>query len=89
MNTFPLTIVTPQGVLYRGEVQRLIVRTIAGDIGILAKHIDCIQVLGQGAATLLEANGHYQYAQCLSGFLRIADNQATLISPSFAWAEKN
>ena len=51
MSTFPLKIVTPDGLIFDGEAERLIVRTIAGDMAILARHINCVAPLGMGRAT--------------------------------------
>ena len=47
MNTFSLTIVTPDGLLFEGKAEELIVRTTSGDLGILAGHINCVAPLGQ------------------------------------------
>ena len=38
MSTFPLRIGTPDGLLYEGEVARLVCRTINGDLAILPRH---------------------------------------------------
>ena len=36
MTAFPLTIVTPDGVQFDGQAEQLIVRTVSGDMGVLA-----------------------------------------------------
>ena len=38
MRTFPLRIGTPDGLLFEGEVQRIVCRSITGDLAILAGH---------------------------------------------------
>ena len=38
MKPFPLKIVTPDGLQFEGQAEELIVRTITGDMGILAGH---------------------------------------------------
>ncbi len=38
MSTFPLRIGTPDGLLYEGNVERVVCRTISGDLAILADH---------------------------------------------------
>ncbi|MBR4305519.1 MAG: ATP synthase F1 subunit epsilon, partial [Ruminiclostridium sp.] len=38
MTPFRLKILTPEGVVYDGEVEMLTVRTTVGDKGILARH---------------------------------------------------
>ena len=37
--TFPLKIVTPDGLIFDGQADKLIVRTTTGDVAILARHI--------------------------------------------------
>ena len=51
MRSFPLKIVTPDGLLYDGQAEELIVRTTSGDMGILAGHISCVAPLGMGRTT--------------------------------------
>ena len=40
MSTFHLRISTPDGLQFEGEVERLRVRMIDGDVSILARHSD-------------------------------------------------
>ena len=40
--TFPLKIVTPDGLIFDGQAEKLIVRTSTGDRAILARHIDAV-----------------------------------------------
>ena len=53
MNTFSLTIVTPDGLRYEGQAEELIVRAVSGDMGILAGHIDITTALGSGEARVV------------------------------------
>ena len=50
MATFHLQIVTPDRMVFDGEAQSIILRTINGDICILANHIDYAAPLGIGEA---------------------------------------
>ena len=63
MTSFPLKIVTPDGLAFSGEAEELIVRTTTGDMGILAGHINCVAPLGMGRATIL-VDGQKRYAAC-------------------------
>ena len=38
MSTFPLRVGTPDGLLYEGDVARVVCRTISGDLAILPGH---------------------------------------------------
>ena len=87
MSTFPLKIVTPDGLIFDGEAERLIVRTIAGDMAILARHINCVAPLGMGRATVVDAEGNRRYAACIGGMLSVVDGNVTLVPTTFEWAE--
>ena len=86
MSSFPLKIVTPDGLIFDGQAEKLIVRTITGDMAVLARHINCVAPLGMGRATL-EANGERRYAACIGGMLSVVDGEVTLVPTTFEWAE--
>ena len=86
MNQFPLRIVTPDGLLYDGNAEELIVRTTTGDLGILAGHMNCVAPLGMGKATVL-IDGKKRYAACIGGVLSMMDGKATLVATTFEWAD--
>ena len=87
MNTFPLKIVTPDGVHFDGLAEELIVRTTTGDIGILAGHINCVAPLGMGQAMII-VDGVRRYAACIGGMLSVVDNNVTLVPTTFEWSDQ-
>lgn len=87
MSTFPLKIVTPDGLIFDGEAERLIVRTTEGDMAILARHIDCVAALGMGRATVVDAAGNRRYAACIGGMLSVVEGEVNLVPTTFEWAE--
>lgn len=87
MNTFSLKIVTPDGLVFDGEARHLTVRTIGGDMGIRAQHMNCVAPLGMGRATLVDAAGSHRHAACMGGMLSVLNGRATLIPTTFEWAE--
>lgn len=87
MNTFPLKIVTPDGLIFDGEAQRIIVRTIEGDMAVMARHINCVVPLGMGRATLIDADGNRRYAACIGGMLSVQNGEVSLVPTTFEWAE--
>ena len=87
MNSFSLRIVTPDGLLYDGNAEELIVRTTTGDLGILAGHINCVAPLGMGRATVV-IDGSKRYAACIGGMVSMMDGQVTLVPTTFEWADK-
>ena len=86
MNSFPLKIVTPDGLVFDGQAEELIVRTTTGDIGILAGHINCVAPLGMGRATVI-TDGARRYAACIGGMVSVLDGVVTLVPTTFEWAE--
>ncbi len=87
MTGFPLKIVTPDGLLYDGMAEELIVRTTTGDLGLLAGHINCVAPLGMGQATLV-MDGRKRYAACIGGMVSVVNGSVTLVPTTFEWAEK-
>ena len=87
MNTFPLKIVTPDGLLFDGEAQRIIVRTSEGDIAVMARHINCVAPLGMGRATVVDAEGNRRYGACIGGLLSVQNGEVSLVPTTFEWAE--
>ena len=87
MSVFSLKIVTPDGLLFDGEAERLIVRTTEGDIAILAKHINCVAALGMGMATVVDSEGQRRNAACIGGMLSVQNDNVTLVPTTFEWAE--
>ena len=85
MSSFPLKIVTPDGLIFDGEAERLIVRSTTGDLAIMAHHINYVTPLGMGKATVI-ANGKRREAACIGGML--VDGSVTLVPTTFERAEK-
>lgn len=86
MTSFPLKIVTPDGMQFDAPAEELIVRTTTGDMGILAGHINCVAPLGMGRATIV-AGGTRRYAACIGGMVSVVGGKVTLMPTTFEWAE--
>ena len=87
MTPFNLKIVTPDGLIYDGQAEKLVVRTTGGDVCILARHLDYVAPLGMGMA-VVEANGRRRNAACIGGMLSVKAGEVTLVPTTFEWAEK-
>ena len=77
MSTFPLKIVTPDGLIYDGQAERLIVRSTTGDLAIMARHINYVTSLGMGKATVI-ADGKRREAACIGGMLSVVNGEEQL-----------
>ena len=87
MTSFPLKIVTPDGLEFEGMAEEVVVRTTSGDMGILAGHINCVAPLGMGRATFI-INGQKRYAACIGGILSVSNGVVTLVPTTFEWADE-
>ena len=87
MNLYPLQIVTPAGLYYDGQVQRLIIRTTEGDIGILARHTNLTAALLPGEVKLLTETGEEKKAFCTDGMLSIVNGTVRVVAGKFEWGE--
>jgi len=88
MSTFHLKISTPDGLLFDGEVERIRVRMIDGDVSLLANHMDYVSAVGVGEAAIVTADGQMRTAACIGGMLSMIRNEASLIATTFEWAEQ-
>ena len=86
MTPFPLKIVTPDGLLFDGEAEEILVRTTSGDVAILAGHINYVAPLGMGRAVVI-SGGNRRTAACIGGMLSVVDGAVTLVPTTFEWAE--
>ena len=86
MRSFPLKIVTPDGLQFDGNAEEVIVRTTTGDMGILAGHISCVAPLGMGMATVI-TDGQRRYAACIGGMVSVVNGAVTLVPTTFEWAD--
>lgn len=87
MNTFSLTIVTPDGLQFEGQAEELVVRTVSGDLGILAGHINCVAPLGMGMATV-QVDGEKRRGACIGGMVSVLDGNVRLVPTTFEWSDK-
>ena len=87
MSTFHLQVVTPDGCAFDGEAERVVCRTIAGDVCILARHSDYCTALGMGEAHIV-AEGKTRRAACMGGMLNVMNGEARVVATTWEWAEQ-
>jgi len=87
VTTFPLKIVTPDGLKFEGMAEEVIVRTTTGDLGIQAGHISCVAPLGMGQAMCI-LDGQKRYAACIGGMVSVIAGQTTIVATTFEWADE-
>ena len=88
MAAFPLKIVTPDGLIFDGQAQMVIVRTVSGDLAVMARHINCVVPLGMGQATIVSEDGSRRTAACIGGMLSVVNGEVSLVPTTFEWADQ-
>ena len=87
MKTFPLRIGTPDGLLFSGDVVRVLCRTITGDRAILADHMDFCTGIGMGEAHVVFEDESVRKAACIGGMLTMVDGTCRVLATTWEWSE--
>ena len=84
---FHLQIVTPDGLIFDGNAEAILVRTDMGDVEIMKNHADYFATLGVGRAKLT-AGGVARDASSSGGFISVRRGEVKLICTTFEFAEE-
>ena len=87
MRTFPLLIGTPDGLLFKGEVERVVCRSINGDLAVLAGHCNFCTALGMGEAHIVLEDGTRREAACIGGMLSVINGECDVLATPWEWKE--
>ena len=87
MNSFHLTVITPDGVCFDGQAESLLVRTTEGDIEILAGHSELVAAIGIGRARII-ADGKSRVASVSGGMLSVKGKEVKLVPITFEFKEE-
>ena len=87
MNSFPLEIVTPDGLIYSNTVESVLVRTTSGDVEILAGHLDLIATLAVGR-TKISKSGEEKYASSQGGFIAVDSGKVRIVATTFEFSDQ-
>ena len=78
MATFHLKVLTVDKQFFDGEVDRIVVRTSQGDVGILPNHVPYVAALGTGGLTIIR-NGERRVAAVSGGFVDVSAEQTVVL----------
>ncbi|MBR6045592.1 MAG: ATP synthase F1 subunit epsilon [Ruminococcus sp.] len=87
MNTFKLRIITPDKVFYEGEAVSIIVKTAAGNIGILAGHTPYVANIVPSPLTVSENGTDSRVAAVSAGVVKVENGVVTVVTTAVEWAE--
>ncbi len=85
--TYHLQIVTPDGLHFDGQVVKLFIPTINGQVGILARHINYVTALGMGVAKVVTEEGE-RYGACIGGMVAVTDGAVKVVATTFEWSDE-
>ncbi len=85
--TFDLSLVTPEGAVFEGEAQMLIVPGAAGEIGILPRHAPLVAMLRAGEIRV-KADGEWQAFAAGAGYFKAQRDRAIVLVDEAVRAEE-
>ncbi len=88
MNTFKLTVTTPDGNFYNGSAEALFVRGTEGDLAILANHTPFVTALKPCVCRIVPEEGDDIKAEISGGLLSVAEGgDSILLTTGFILSE--
>ena len=87
MKAFQLEMVTPDGCVYSGEAESLLIRTDDGDVEILAGHADYLATLSTGRARIRSSAGD-RVGAVSGGFLSVDKKSVKLVATTFEFSDE-
>ncbi len=87
MAEFHLKILSPDGVFFDGSAKQLSLRSVDGDVSILAGHIPYLTAVGIGECRVYTDGDEPRRAACCGGLLNVTREGVFLAPTTFEWAE--
>ena len=87
MTSYHLQVVSLDGLEFEGEVQKIMLRTIDGDVEILARHTNYCTAIGMGTAKVTMDDGQERKAACIGGMLSVMNGEVRVLPTTWEWSE--
>ena len=83
--TLHVSLVVPEGEVWAGEADRVIAKTLDGDIGLLTGHTPVLGILAPGSVVRIlpvdfASSGDWVQAAVGGGFLSVADDKVSILA---------
>ncbi|MBQ7678477.1 MAG: ATP synthase F1 subunit epsilon [Butyrivibrio sp.] len=88
MSLYHLQVVSMDGMEYEGDVERIMLRTVDGDVAILAGHTNYCTAIGMGTAHIYLENGEERRAACIGGMLSVMDGACRVLPTTWEWSDE-
>ena len=79
-NTFMLEIITPEQILFKDEVQFVVVPEVNGELGVLRNHAPLIAALDVGVLRYTDPEGAIKKIAVNGGFMEVIYNEARVLA---------
>lgn len=86
--TFQLQIATPDGLVFDGEAERVVTRTVDGDVGIMARHSDYAAPLDVGKTRVKLPDGSVRLGSSNRGMVAVSGGVVRIVAVTFEWADE-
>jgi len=73
-------VVSPESIVWSGEAEFVVAKTVDGEIGILAHHEPLMAALSTGAVEIVPVDGDRLRVGVHGGFLQVYENSVTLLT---------
>jgi F-type H+-transporting ATPase subunit epsilon len=81
MSTFQLTLVSPEKLLFSGQVNQVDLSGVEGDFGVLAGHAPIVAVLRPGVVTVMAGSASERFV-VLGGLVEFSQEELTILADS-------
>ena len=87
MTPFDLKIITPEKTFFEGNTEQIIVRTVSGDIGILAGHAPYVANI-VSSPFRIKIEGEFRTAAISGGLIKVSADGVTVVTSAIEWADE-
>ena len=89
MSTFSLIISSPDGNLYSGEAEKLILRGTEGDLAVMAGHVPFVTAVKKGRCVVEDGEGGRREGLSEAGLRTVDREKTTVLTSAVHWDSKN
>lgn len=87
MTPFDLKIIIPEKTFFEGNTEQIIVRTVSGDIGILAGHAPYVANI-VSSPFRIKIEGEFRTAAISGGLIKVSADGVTVVTSAIEWADE-
>ena len=85
MRSFPLIISSPDGDLFRGDAEMLILRGTEGDLAVMAGHVPFVTAVVRSRCVVITDTGERKEGVIDEGLLTVDAEKTTVLTSALTW----